>query len=104
MTTRTRAFSRRFQKQRAQRCADANTTCKPCVYSAGAAFLRPVDKSAELPDGKGGGRGDERLPTDDPLFGRGLEIREDGRKLHPMYLLQVKSRRSRRANWDFYKG
>jgi branched-chain amino acid transport system substrate-binding protein len=29
-------------------------------------------------------------PTDDDAFGRG-SIREDGRKLHPAYLMQVKS-------------
>ena len=30
------------------------------------------------------------MPTDDKLFGKG-EIRADGRKIHPMYLTEVKS-------------
>ena len=30
------------------------------------------------------------IPTEDPLFGNG-NIRADGRKVHPMYLLQVKT-------------
>ena len=31
----------------------------------------------------------KEMPTDDPLFGKGT-IRADGRKLHPMYLFEVK--------------
>ena len=42
------------------------------------------------------------MPTDDPLFGKG-SIREDGRKLHPMYLFQVKSPTESKNDWDFYK-
>jgi len=41
----------------------------------------------------------KRLPTDDPLFGRG-EIRQDGRKLHPMYLYEVKAPAESRGPWD----
>ena len=32
----------------------------------------------------------KEMPTDDPLFGEG-EIRADGRKIHDMYLFQVKT-------------
>ena len=31
----------------------------------------------------------KKLPTDDPLFGKG-KIRQDGRKIHPAYLFEVK--------------
>ena len=31
----------------------------------------------------------KKLPTDDPLFGKG-SVRSDGRKLHNMYLFEVK--------------
>jgi branched-chain amino acid transport system substrate-binding protein len=31
----------------------------------------------------------KKMPTDDPLFGKG-EIRADGRKIHPAYLVEVK--------------
>ena len=34
------------------------------------------------------------IPTDDPLFGKGI-IRVDGRKLHPMYLYKAKRRPTR---------
>lgn len=40
-------------------------------------------------------------PTDDPLFGRG-QVRADGRKLHDMYLFQVKSPQESRHPWDYY--
>jgi branched-chain amino acid transport system substrate-binding protein len=42
------------------------------------------------------------LPTDDPLFGKGI-VRADGRVLHPMYLFEVKSPSESRYAWDYYK-
>ena len=42
------------------------------------------------------------IPTEDPLFGKG-SIRADGRKLHAMYMFQVKSPAESKAAWDFYK-
>jgi branched-chain amino acid transport system substrate-binding protein len=42
------------------------------------------------------------MQTDDPLFGKG-SIRIDGRKLHPMYLLDVKSPGESTAPWDYFK-
>jgi branched-chain amino acid transport system substrate-binding protein len=42
------------------------------------------------------------MPTDDPLFGKGT-IRADGRKLHPMYLFQVKEPSESKGAWDYFK-
>jgi branched-chain amino acid transport system substrate-binding protein len=42
------------------------------------------------------------MPTDDPLFGKGT-IRQDGRKIHPMHLFQVKSPDESKGPWDVYK-
>jgi len=42
------------------------------------------------------------MPTDDPLYGKGV-IREDGRKVHPMYLLQVKTPAESKGDWDAFK-
>jgi branched-chain amino acid transport system substrate-binding protein len=42
------------------------------------------------------------MPTDDPLFGKG-QIRADGRKIHPMYLLQVKTPDESKGEWDVFK-
>jgi branched-chain amino acid transport system substrate-binding protein len=42
------------------------------------------------------------MPTDDDAFGPG-RIREDGRKLHPAYLFEVKKPEESRGAWDYYK-
>jgi branched-chain amino acid transport system substrate-binding protein len=42
------------------------------------------------------------MPTDDPLFGHG-EIREDGRHLHPMYVVEVKRPEESHRPWDYLK-
>ncbi len=41
-------------------------------------------------------------PTDDPLFGKGY-IRADGRKIHDMYLFEVKSPAESKGAYDYYK-
>ncbi|HVY15221.1 MAG TPA: ABC transporter substrate-binding protein [Rhodopila sp.] len=40
-------------------------------------------------------------PTDDPLFGKGL-VRTDGRKIHDMYLFEVKSPAQSKMPFDYY--
>ncbi|GGG38980.1 ABC transporter permease [Caldovatus sediminis] len=42
------------------------------------------------------------MPTDDDAFGPG-RIREDGRKLHPAYLFEVKAPEESRGPFDYYK-
>ena len=42
------------------------------------------------------------MPTEDPLFGKGV-IRADGRKIHPMYLFQVKTPEESKDGWDVFK-
>jgi branched-chain amino acid transport system substrate-binding protein len=42
------------------------------------------------------------MPTDDDCFGPGL-IREDGRKIHPSYLWEVKKPSESKGPWDYYK-
>ena len=44
----------------------------------------------------------KKLPTDDPLFGKGT-VRSDGRKLHNMYLFEVKKPDESKYPWDYYK-
>jgi hypothetical protein len=36
------------------------------------------------------------------LFGRGT-VRADGRKIHPMYLVEVKTPTESKGPWDYYK-
>ena len=42
------------------------------------------------------------MPTDDPLFGKG-SIRADGRHIHPVYLMQVKTPAESKGAWDVFK-
>ena len=42
------------------------------------------------------------MPTEETLFGGGT-IREDGRKIHPMYLLEVKTPSESKNEWDVFK-
>ena len=44
----------------------------------------------------------KEMPTDDPLFGKGT-IRADGRKIHDMYLFEVKKPSESKGAWDYYK-
>jgi len=44
----------------------------------------------------------KEMPTDDPAFGKGT-IREDGRKIHPAYVFQVKTPAESKYPWDYYK-
>ena len=96
----TRAFARRFQR-RAHNGAMPNDM-QAGVYSAVLHFLKAADKTGGAGDGKAVVAAMKAMPTDDPLFGKG-QIREDGRKLHPMYLLQVKSPDESKGDWDYYK-
>jgi branched-chain amino acid transport system substrate-binding protein len=42
------------------------------------------------------------VPTDDDCFGPG-NIRQDGRKIHPSYLWEVKTPAESKGPWDYYK-
>ena len=41
------------------------------------------------------------LPVDD-FFARGGHVREDGRMVHDMYFVQVKTPAQSRGPWDYY--
>jgi branched-chain amino acid transport system substrate-binding protein len=96
----TRAWSRRFQK-RAHNHAMPNDM-QAGVYSAVLHYLKAVDKVGGAEDGKAVVAAMKAMPTDDPLFGKG-SIRADGRKIHPMYLFQVKSPNESKGDWDYFK-
>jgi branched-chain amino acid transport system substrate-binding protein len=65
-------------------------------------YLKAVDKVGQDTDGKVLVAAMKAIPTDDPLFGSG-SIRPDGRKIHPMYLFQVKTPAESKGAWDIYK-
>lgn len=71
------------------------------VYSSILHYLKAVD-ALKNDDGTALIAKMKALPTDDPLFGKGV-IRPDGRKIHPMYLFEVKKPSESRGPWDLYK-
>jgi branched-chain amino acid transport system substrate-binding protein len=95
-----RAWSQRFRK-RAHNAAMPNDM-QAGVYASVLHFLKAVDKAGGAGDGKAVVAAMKAMTTDDPLFGKG-RIREDGRKIHPMYLLQVKSPEESKGDWDYFK-
>jgi branched-chain amino acid transport system substrate-binding protein len=100
MNDATRAFARRFQERHPKRLMPNDMHAG--VYAGVLHYLKAVDKVGTAPDGKAVVAAMKVLPTDDPLFGQG-SIRTDGRKLHPMYLFQVKSPAESKSDWDVYK-
>jgi branched-chain amino acid transport system substrate-binding protein len=53
-------------------------------------------------DGKAAVAQMKKIPTDDPLFGKGT-VRVDGRVTHPAYLFEVKTPAESKYPGDFYK-
>ena len=94
----TRAWSKRF--------AAANNNRYPTMVQAGVygAVLHYL-KAAEALKSDDGAKVVEKmkeLPTDDPLFGKGT-IRQDGRKIHPAYLFEVKKPGESKGPYDYYR-
>jgi branched-chain amino acid transport system substrate-binding protein len=98
LNDRTRAFSKRF----AERHHGAMPTMVQAgVYSAVLHYLKAVD-ALKSDDGPKVIAKMKATPTDDPVFGKG-SIRADGRKIHPMYLFEVKKPSESKGPWDYYK-
>ena len=72
------------------------------VYSAVTHYLKAVEALKSDADGKAVVAKMKEMPTDDKLFGRGT-VRADGRKIHPMYLFEVKTPAESKGPWDYYK-
>ena len=71
------------------------------VYSAVLHYLRAV-RAAGTDDGKRVASKMREFPVND-FFGKGGEIRADGRLIHDMYLVEVKAPEESRRAWDYYK-
>src|SRR5262245_27402952 len=72
------------------------------VYAAVTHYLKAVVAVGSAADGKAVVAKMKELPTDDPLFGKG-SIRPDGRKIHDMFLFEVKRPDESKHAWDYYK-
>ncbi len=71
------------------------------VYAGTLHYLKAVAALKSAADGKAVVAEMKKLPTDDPLFGKGT-IRADGRKIHPAYLFQVKKPEESKHPGDYY--
>jgi branched-chain amino acid transport system substrate-binding protein len=70
------------------------------TYSAVLHYLKAMD-AAGTADGKAVADKIRELPVDD-FFAKG-RVREDGRMMHDMYLVEVKTPSESKATWDYYK-
>jgi branched-chain amino acid transport system substrate-binding protein len=96
----TRAFAKRFAERHPRN--NYPNDMQAGVYASVSHYLKAVDKVGGATDGKAVVAAMKAIPTDDPLFGKGY-IRSDGRKIHPLYLLEVKSPEESKSKWDLLK-
>lgn len=94
-----RDFARRFAPQ-----AKGNmpSMIQAGVYAAVLHYLKAVEALNSDADGKAVVAKMKEMETDDPLFGKG-KIRIDGRKIHDMFLYEVKRPEESSGGWDYYK-
>lgn len=96
-----RAWTKRWQAERGA-AGKFPTMVHAGVYSGLTHYLKAVTALKSAADGKAVVAEMKKTPTDDPLFGKG-SVRADGRKVHPAYLLEVKSPAESKHPGDFYK-
>jgi branched-chain amino acid transport system substrate-binding protein len=101
LNDRTRAFQKRIQPKVAlwPNMAQAGN------YAAALHYLKAVQDMGPAEAKQSGAAVVARMkamPTDDDCFGKG-RIREDGRKIHPAYLFEVKQPSESRHEWDLLK-
>jgi branched-chain amino acid transport system substrate-binding protein len=92
-----RAFARRFAPQSK---GNMPSMVQAGVYGAVSHYLKAVAALQNDADGRDIVAKMKDMPTDDPLFGKGT-IRADGRKIHDMYLLEVKKPGESKGAWDY---
>jgi len=95
----TREFTRRFAPR--HRGFHPNAI-HAGVYAAILHYLKAVEALKGDADGAAIVARMKAVPTDDPLFGKGT-IRADGRKIHPIQLVEVKTPAESKGAWDYYK-
>ncbi|MGX7742940.1 ABC transporter substrate-binding protein [Rhodopseudomonas parapalustris] len=96
-----RAFAKRFQER--ARNHEMPSMTQAGVYAAVLHYLRTLEQMGGNPhDGKMVVAEMKKLPTDDPVFGKGT-IREDGRAMHPAFLYEVKKPAESKGAWDYFK-
>jgi len=93
----TRAFSKRFM----ERVKRVPTSAQAGVYSSVTHYLKAV-KAAGTTDAAAVIKVMKDTPIND-MFAKNGKIREDGRMVHDMYLMQVKAPAESKGEWDLFK-
>jgi branched-chain amino acid transport system substrate-binding protein len=93
----TRAFSKRFFEKEGH----MPTMIQAGVYSAVLHYLKAID-AAGTDEAKAVVAQMKAMPIND-FFAKNGRIRDDGRMVHDMYLVQVKSPEESKNEWDLYK-
>jgi branched-chain amino acid transport system substrate-binding protein len=97
----TRAWSKRFQERHPRQ--NMPNDQQMGVYSAVMHYFKAVEKlNGEANDGAKVVAQMKEMPTDDPIFGKGM-IRADGRKIHQNYILKTKSPDQSKGKWDYFE-
>lgn len=94
----TRAFAKRLAKRNNGVYPEAPHAG---IYSALLHYAKAISK-IHTDDGTKVIAAMKEISTDDPLFGQG-RVRADGRAIHPIYLMQVKTPSESKYEYDFYK-
>jgi branched-chain amino acid transport system substrate-binding protein len=95
----TRAFADRYSKR--SKNAAKPSMVQAGVYSSILHYLKAVEAmGGATSDGAAVVAKMKAIPTDDQAFGKGI-VREDGRKIHPAYLLKVKKPSESKYPWDY---
>ena len=93
----TRAFSKRFFEKEGH----MPTMIQAGVYSAVMHYLKAIDATG-TDEAKAVVAQMKAMPIND-FFAKNGRIRDDGRMVHDMYLVQVKSPTESKSEWDLYK-
>src|SRR6266852_741901 len=99
MNESSRAWTRRWQAERPSKLPMSNHSG---IYSAGMHYLKAVETLKSDADGRAVAAKMKEIPTEDRLFGKGA-IRADGRKIHDMYVFEVKTPAESKYFGDVYK-
>jgi branched-chain amino acid transport system substrate-binding protein len=97
----TRSFAKRFAAAHPRHLMPNDMQAG--VYAAVLHYLKAAAAlDGNVSDGRAIVDKMKALPTSDPLFGAG-SVRKDGRVLHPVYLMKVKTPAESSGEWDFFK-
>ncbi len=96
-----RAWTKRWAKER-NASGKLPSMNMAGVYAGTLHYLKAVAAVGSAADGKAVVAQMKKMPTDDPLFGKGT-VRADGRVIHPAYLFEVKKPEESKYPGDLYK-